>query len=135
MGMPKSRRQIAREVDEILKTAPRRAARSRSPEKESSSQSYPDPLAVVMQAVHTAPASERFGAVKVFIYPLWERTKNKLGMDLPTFQKWLLEQNRKGALTLARADVPGAMNPQLVKLSMMSDRGATFHFVLDPAGY
>ena len=35
-------------------------------------------------------------------------------------------------LALARADLIGAMNPAQVNKSEIRDRGATFHFVLDP---
>jgi hypothetical protein len=40
--------------------------------------------------------------------------------------------NRDGWLILVRADLVGAMDAKLVADSEIEDRGATFHFVLDP---
>jgi hypothetical protein len=52
-------------------------------------------------------------------------------MDLDDLKKRLADANRAGLLSLARADLVGAMNPEEVRLSEILDRGASFHFVLD----
>ncbi len=50
-------------------------------------------------------------------------------ITLDDFKKKLLEANRRGLLTLMRADLVGAMDPAEVAQSEINDRGATFHFV------
>lgn len=89
-----------------------------------------DPLVAVTNSIRSMPVSGRFGH-KVFVSAIWDQIGRRIGMDLPTFKRWLLDQNRQGNLTLARADLVGAMDPILVKESEILDRGATFHFVLD----
>lgn len=102
-----------------------------------------DPVAVVREAIAQIKpgppdkdgrlgASGRFGEDKIFISSLHGRVGKKLGMALPEFKRWLLDQLRHGTLILARADMPGMMPERLVKSSEISDRGATYHFVIDP---
>lgn len=80
----------------------------------------------------TMPSSGRFGSEKVFISEIWKRVGNKLFPTLNEFKRWLLLNNRQGNLVLARADLIGAMDPTQVQTSEIMDRGAVFHFVLDP---
>lgn len=74
----------------------------------------------------------RFGDRKVFICTVAEAMT--LGGDfrgsLETFKKRLLEARRAGLLTLARADLVSAMDPELVAWSETPDDIATFHFVV-----
>jgi hypothetical protein len=70
---------------------------------------------------------------KVFIGAIWDAAGDQLGMSLPEFKRWLVEQNRRGTLVLARGDLIGAMDRQLLARSEIQDRGATFHFVMDPS--
>jgi hypothetical protein len=90
-----------------------------------------DPVELVLSTVEQMGSHGRFGFEKVFIAAIWDEVGSRLGMSLPEFKRWLIEQNRRSALTLARADLIGAMNPQMVARSEIQDHGATFHFVLD----
>ena len=79
----------------------------------------------------------RYGASKVFIAAIWRRLKTDpefRGVTLDQFKQRLVKANRDRYLSLARADLVGAMDPQEVTQSEISDRGADFHFVLDPMG-
>lgn len=73
----------------------------------------------------------RFGR-KVFISEIWKRLRSYDSMSLPEFKTQLLRLNRKGLIVLARADLVGAMDPAKVTASEITDRGSSFHFVLDP---
>lgn len=86
---------------------------------------------MVLDDVRSAPASERFGD-KVYVSGIWERVGPHTGMSGDQFKRWLVKANRDGRLVLARADVVGAMDGKKVSQSEIQDRGATFHFVLDP---
>lgn len=81
-------------------------------------------------------AAGRFGADRVFISALWKQlgeNRDTLGPNLDAFKARLLEANRALALTLARADMPGAMNRATVAASEISYLNSTFHFVVLPA--
>ena len=90
-----------------------------------------DPLPVVLDAIRRVPASGRFGKQKVFISALWDRVGSKIAMSLPQFKAWLIAANRNRQLDLARADLVGAMDQDLVSKSEIDHMGATFHFVID----
>lgn len=88
----------------------------------------------------------RFGDQKVFVAAIWRRLKDdprfsdmarQAAADrtpVPlVFKKRLVEANRNRLLVLARADLVGAMDPTEVADSEINDRGADFHFVIDPA--
>lgn len=92
-------------------------------------------LALVREAIPLVGAEGRFGAEKVFVSAIWsciEGDRRLAGLSLDRFKSWLVTANRDGWLVLARADLVGAMNAELVAGSEIKDRGATFHFVLDP---
>jgi hypothetical protein len=90
-----------------------------------------DPVAVVRRTAEEMGSDGRFYG-KVYIAAIWDAVGDQLGMSLAEFKRWLLEQNRRGALVLARGDLVGAMNRQMLARSEIQDRGATFHFVMDP---
>ncbi len=90
------------------------------------------PLSLVHGAVTKVKGAGRFGDRKVFVSALWQRVGRKLGMSLAEFKVWLAAQHRAGSLQLARADLVAAMDPKLVASSEIQDRGAEFHFVVDP---
>lgn len=95
----------------------------------------PDLLAVVRDVIPRVGAEGRFGEEKVFVSAIWrtaERDRRVGDYSLERFKSWLLDANRRGHLALARADLVSAMDAQLVADSEIQDRGATFHFVLDP---
>lgn len=97
--------------------------------------SEPDLLAVVRDVIPRVGAEGRFGEEKVFVSAIWrtaERDRRVGDYSLDRFKSWLLDANRRGHLALARADLVSAMDAQLVADSEIHDRGATFHFVLDP---
>lgn len=75
----------------------------------------------------------RFGDRRVFIAALWRRVArgDLAGLGLADFKRRLLDANRAGDLSLARADLVDAMDPALVAESEIRDLGSSFHFVLD----
>ena len=91
-----------------------------------------DPVAVVRRTAEEMGSGGRFHS-KVYIAAIWDAAADQLGMSLPEFKRWLIEQNRRGTLLLARGDLVGAMDRQLLARSEIQDRGATFHFVMDPS--
>lgn len=83
-------------------------------------------------ALHAAEG--RFGRHKVFISHLWRRYRDDPAtaeIDRATFDRYLLDAGRRGLLTLNRADLVEAMNPQDVRESEVRhpDGVGTVHFV------
>lgn len=90
----------------------------------------------VLAAAAKVPATGRFGADRVFISALWKQLgadRGALGPNLDAFKTRLLDANRRLALTLARADMPGAMDRATVAASEIRHLNSTFHFVVLPA--
>ena len=95
-----------------------------------------DFAATVLAAASQVPAAGRFGADRVFISALWKQLgeqRDAMGPNLDAFKTRLIEANRGRLLTLARADMPGAMNRATVAASEISYLNSTFHFVVDPS--
>lgn len=95
----------------------------------------PELLEAVQEAIPRIGPEGRFGPYKVFVSEIWRAIQDDpraRGLSLEQLKRWLLIANRDSDLTLARADLVGAMNRQQVAASEIEDRGATFHFVLDP---
>ena len=93
-----------------------------------------DFLDAVRDATTRVPAEGRFGADRVFISALWKQLDEGAafpGLTLDAFKKRLLDANRTQQLTLARADMPGAMDRATVAASEIRHLNSTFHFVLD----
>lgn len=87
----------------------------------------------ILLAIATLDELPRYGDRKVFIGPLHAFVCEAWGpLPRPAFDRLLLDANRQGLLTLARADYVAAMDPALVAASLIEDLGAEFHFVLDP---
>ena len=83
--------------------------------------------------IGTDPTS-RFGARKVFISAIY-RSLCAEGQDVGTldaFKASLVDCNRAGLLSLARADLVGAMDRAAVTASEIRSLGSEFHFVIDP---
>ncbi len=76
----------------------------------------------VLAAAAKVPAAGRFGA-----------DRDAMGPNLDAFKSRLIEANRGRLLTLARADMPGAMDRAKVAASEISYLNSTFHFVVVPA--
>src|SRR5690348_10587989 len=85
--------------------------------------------AAVHRAIRTTGTSttERYGARKVFISAI----AAAMGVAVDAwFKRNLLDANRRGLLSLARADMVAAMPTDVVAASQIVDRGSTFHFVI-----
>jgi hypothetical protein len=80
-----------------------------------------------------ATSSGRFGDDKVFIAHVWRTYRERGGpLALDAFKERLVEANRERQLTLGRADLVEAMNPDDVRESETRHLGASFHFVRAP---
>lgn len=93
-----------------------------------------DLLAAVRVAVEQMPEDGRFGRDKVFVSAIGRRLEASgvfPGLTLDRLKTWLVTANRNRQLTLARADLVGAMDPREVAASEIRYLNATFHFVLD----
>lgn len=86
---------------------------------------------LVQDAAHDVGPDGRFGSQKVFISAVWEQLHERLDISLDELKRRLLDANRRGALSLARADLVGAMDPSIVARSEIADANASFHFVID----
>lgn len=85
----------------------------------------------VLSAAAACP-SGWFGEDKVFISHVWERYESQPGnrvRDVDAFKRRLVEAHRANLLTLVRADLVEAMDPQDVAASETRYLNATFHFV------
>lgn len=93
-------------------------------------------LALVQEVLPLLRAPDRFGPDKVFLSALWSAVRAHPrcppGLAAEPFRRWLLRANQRQLLTLARADLVGAMDEQRVAASELQHDGAEFHFVLDP---
>ncbi|MCG8366053.1 MAG: hypothetical protein MJA27_22300 [Pseudanabaenales cyanobacterium] len=87
--------------------------------------------AAVLEAANTTQEG-RFGDHKVFISQVWETFQNKqpdLNLTLEDFKQQLIEANRQRLLTLNRADLAYALNPEDVATSEITHLNSTFHFI------
>ena len=85
-----------------------------------------------VQALAETTSAGRYGDERVFIAAVWRAAQAgpaALHGPLPAFKTRLVEANRAGLLRLHRADLVGAMDPQLVHESETQHLNATFHFV------
>lgn len=129
----------ARPIEAEASPAARRNA-PKSPSGPTTSPATARPLddgsfaALVTDAARVIGPDGRFGQHKVFISAIWRNLAEGLdrrGMSIDDLKARLIEANRAGLLSLARADLVGAMDPAEVKASEILDRGASFHFVVD----
>jgi hypothetical protein len=117
-------------------SAPSTAVGAAPPQPQPSGSPAPTPnlIEAVRDAIPRIGAEGRFGE-KVYVSAIWrtiERDRKAGDLSLDHFKRWLVRANRDGWLVLARADLIGAMDAKQVNESEINDRGATFHFVLDP---
>lgn len=92
-----------------------------------------DFAATVLAAAAQVPAAGRFGADRVYVSALWKQlgtARAELGPTFDDFKGRLIAANRSRALTLARADMPGAMDRATVAASEIRHLNSTFHFVV-----
>lgn len=76
----------------------------------------------------------RYGDNKVFIVHVWRTLQNDPAFkngDFPAFKKRLTEANNARLLSLARADLVQAMDPEDVLLSETTYMSTCFHFIRD----
>lgn len=93
----------------------------------------------IASRIRTEPGEQgkpkgRFGPVKVFIAAIWrvaERDPRFKGMTRDEFNRRLAQAHRDSQISMARADLVGAMDFPEVRDSEVKDRGAEFHFVHD----
>jgi hypothetical protein len=74
-----------------------------------------------------------FGERKVFVSAVWRQLRRNpswSALTLPAFKERLVAAHRAGELTLARADLVAAMDPELVAASEITADGASFHFLV-----
>ena len=91
-------------------------------------------LTLVREAIPRIGSDGRFGPEKVFVSAIWHRIESDSrlpDLSLERFKRWLVTANRDQLLDLARADLVGAMDANLVAESEIRDLGSTFHFVVD----
>lgn len=116
----------------------RPAAERRTGERSSESSDALDRtlLALVQEVLPMLRAPDRFGPDKVFLSALWSAIRAHpqcpSGLAAEPFRRWLLRANQRQLLTLARADLVGAMDEKRVAESELEHDGAEFHFVVDP---
>jgi hypothetical protein len=85
-----------------------------------------------------AAPTERFGRRKVFVSALYAEMAKQAPYvpysvgSLDAFKARLVDANREGLLSLARADLVAAMDPDAVAASEIRSLGSEFHFVIDP---
>ena len=75
----------------------------------------------------------RFGDRKIFVSAVWGELRAQprwAELALDDFKARLLAAHRAGEVTLARADLVAAMDPELVAASEIAADGASFHFVV-----
>ena len=87
----------------------------------------------VLAAASQVPAAGRFGSDRVFVSALWKQLgeqRDAMGPTFDAFKSRLLDANRARLLTLARADMPGAMDRATVEASEIRYLNSTFHFVV-----
>lgn len=91
---------------------------------------------LVLAVLPQLRAPDRFGPDKVFLSALaaavQAHPERPPALTGELFRHWLLAANRRGLVTLARADLVGAMDAERVAASELVSDGAAFHFVLDP---
>lgn len=89
-------------------------------------------FARIVRELAANSAAGRFGPNKVFIDTVWHRFQSQPGIPPMTrrqFDHRLVDANAAGWLTLSRADLVGAMDPESVRLSEIRLSDASFHFV------
>ena len=91
------------------------------------------PFAAEVREVATAAHDGVFGDRKVFIAAVWNglrRAPAWSSLTLDDFKARLVAAHRAGDLSLARADLVAAMDPELVAASETTTDGASFHFII-----
>jgi len=89
-------------------------------------------FARIVRELAATSGEGRFGPNKVFIDTVWNRFQSQPGTPPMTRQQFdhrLVEANAAMCLTLSRADLVDAMDPESVRLSEIRLSDASFHFI------
>lgn len=136
LGLPPAQLQdaanYARRVLTALDAAIAKLDPSRTPAVDPALATFAARVRAAIAAIGTAP-HERFGAGKVFISAILAVLTVEMVGARSDFDRALLACNRAGLLSLARADLVAAMPADVVAASEITDRGSSFHFVIDPS--
>ncbi|HVK72380.1 MAG TPA: hypothetical protein VM734_03640 [Kofleriaceae bacterium] len=92
-----------------------------------------DAFAAAVRAAAQAEQHAVFGPRKVYIAGVWDALRGHpavAGLDLGRFKGRLVEAHRAGLVSLARADLAGAMDPALMDSSETTSLDARYHFVV-----
>lgn len=123
---------VRRWIDEALGGAPAPAPAVRAPFSALDLAAFADRVKATARACKTG----RYGDNKVFIVHVWRALQGDPdfhGGDFPAFKARLAEANNARLLSLARADLVQAMDPEDVHLSEVVYMNASFHFIrIDP---
>lgn len=90
-----------------------------------------EPLGDFASAVRAAAARATdgvFGERKVFIRDVW-RDPAFAGIELDDFKRRLVVAHKAGLVSLVRADLAGAMNPDAIRESETAHLEARYHFI------
>lgn len=85
----------------------------------------------VLAAAQATPTG-RFGKHKVFISEVWQTLQAQQPtwqLTLEAFKQRLVEANRQRLITLSRADLAYALDPDQVATSEITHLNSTFHFI------
>lgn len=91
-------------------------------------------ISAVPEVIARIAPPGRFGDDKVFVAALWRQLRDSRrfpGLTLDELKTHLVAASQQRQLTLARADLVGAMDPAELAASEIRVRSATFHFVVD----
>lgn len=96
----------------------------------------PSFAAALRRAALAVPLEGRFGERKIFLAAVWDELRRAPAwqeLSLADFKARVLAAHRAGEVSLARADLVGAMSPQLVERSEVTTAaGDAVHFLLRP---
>jgi hypothetical protein len=94
------------------------------------------PFAAEVREVAATAHDGVFGDRKVFIASVWNELRRSppwSSLTLDEFKARLIVAHRAGDVSLARADLVAAMDPELVVASETTTDGASFHFIVREA--
>ena len=88
----------------------------------------------VQHSADTLAGAERFGPDKVYIASVWSEQRERLAPTLEAYKQELLRAHQAGLVTLHRADLVRAMDPQKLRDSTIGHMHAEYHFIESPRG-
>ena len=79
----------------------------------------------LLEVAENLPASAKYHGRNVFLWPLLQR----FGLTPQEAKPALMKMHQNDEITLTRADLVEAMDPEMVRRSEVSHSGARFHFL------